>query len=166
MTHGEFDLPVRKLSPALDDFLVTALRNTIDNVTDFEACGLQRQRECLKDNVVTFDLATIAVQAEPIRKKSRSVDDLPDRLRRDSPRVPGPEHSDTASRFTSPSLSFGILPLTLVKAHQTIASSKIFHFVFVAAKRRLFSPRQRHTDGVAGKARWTPKVGLLRLLTE
>jgi hypothetical protein len=37
LTHGELNLSVGKLSPALDDFLVPALRNTIDNLTDFEA---------------------------------------------------------------------------------------------------------------------------------
>src|SRR5580692_8421293 len=90
MTHGELNQPVGKLSPALDDFLVSALRNAIDNVTDFEARRLQGQSECLRDNVVIFDLATVAMQAGPIRKKSRSIHHCFDRLRRYCPRVAGP----------------------------------------------------------------------------
>jgi hypothetical protein len=35
---------------------------------------------------------------------------------------------------------------------QPIASFKIFHFVFVVAKRRLFSTRNRHTDGGRGRS--------------
>jgi hypothetical protein len=71
MTHGEFDLAVGKLSPALDDFLIPALRKTLDDVTGLETRRLQRQRERLKDNVIVFDLATVALQAEKVRKKSR-----------------------------------------------------------------------------------------------
>jgi hypothetical protein len=42
------------------------------------------------------------------------------------------------------------------RRHQIIALPKIFHFVFVAAKRRLFSAWNRHADGTAAKVRWTP----------
>ena len=90
MTHGELNQPVGKLSPALDNFLVPPPRNTIDNITDFEARRLQGQRECLKDNVVIFDLAAVAVRSEPIRKTSLSIHDFSDRLRRDYPREAGP----------------------------------------------------------------------------
>jgi hypothetical protein len=89
MTHGELNLPVGKLPPALDDFLVSALRNAMDDVADFEARRLQRQRKCLRDNFVIYDLATVAVQAEPIRNKSRSIRGFFDR-RRDCRRVSRP----------------------------------------------------------------------------
>src|ERR1700677_3176356 len=61
----------------------------MDDVTGFEARRLQRQRECLKDIFVIFDSATVAVQAEPIRNKSRSIDSFFDRRRRDGRRVSG-----------------------------------------------------------------------------
>jgi hypothetical protein len=104
MTHGEFNLPVGKLSPALDDFLVSALRNTMDNATDFEACRLQRQREGLKGNFVALDFAAVAVHTEPIRKKSRSIRDFFDRLRRDWRRVSGPAQLRRNLAFHCPEL--------------------------------------------------------------
>ena len=68
---------------------------------------------------------------------------------------PGRRSSDTTSRFTSLSLSFGILPLTLMKGcEQIIALSKIFHFVFVSAKRRLFSPWNRHAGELVFYVYW------------
>jgi hypothetical protein len=67
VTDGEFDLPVGELSPAIDDFLVPALRHIIDDVTDRETRRLQRQRECLKQSVIFFDCATFAKHTIPIR---------------------------------------------------------------------------------------------------
>jgi hypothetical protein len=69
----------------------------------------------------------------------------------------GRRNFGATSRFTALSLSFDILlTIAMNGGHQTIASSRIFHFVFVAAKRKLFSPPNRHADGAAAKARWTP----------
>jgi hypothetical protein len=140
MTHGELNLPAGKLPPALDDFPDTALRNAIDNATDFQARRLKRQRECLKENVIILDLPAVAVQAEPIRKKPRSIHDFFDRLRRDCPRVSAPAQLRRSCAFHFPELIVRHLAAHSHEwRHQTIASFKIFHFVFVAAKRRLFS---------------------------
>jgi hypothetical protein len=65
MTHGELNLPAGKLPPALDDFPDTALRNAIDNATDFQARRLKRQRECLKENVIILDLRRCASGTDP-----------------------------------------------------------------------------------------------------
>src|ERR1700723_2209160 len=104
MTHGELDLPIGKLSPALDDFLVPALRNAMNDVADFPARRFQRQRECLKGNFVIFDSATVAVQAEPIRNKSRSIRGFFDRLRHDCRRVSGPAQLRRNRAFHCPEL--------------------------------------------------------------
>jgi hypothetical protein len=88
--HDELDLPVGKLPPALDDFLVPLLRNISDNCAGFVPRCLQRQRECFKDNVIIFDLATVVPQVEPIRNMLRSINDIPNRLRRNCLRAPRP----------------------------------------------------------------------------
>jgi hypothetical protein len=150
MTHGELNLPVGKLSPALDDFLIPALRNTANNATNFTTCRLQGQRHCFKDNVAIFDLATVAVRAEPIPKKLRSIHDFFDRLGRDWPRASVLAQLRRYLAFHCSQLIVRHLPIIALNGgYQNIASSKIFHFVFVAVKRRLFSPRNRHADGAA-----------------
>jgi hypothetical protein len=69
--HGERDLSIGKLSPALDDSQMAALRNAAENVTDLETRRLQRQRECLHCEVFVFSLATIALEARPVSEISR-----------------------------------------------------------------------------------------------
>jgi len=41
MTYRELNLAVGELSPALDDFVILAFRNAIDDVTDLETRRLQ-----------------------------------------------------------------------------------------------------------------------------
>jgi hypothetical protein len=141
LTHGELNLSVGKLSPALDDFLVPALRNTIDNLTDFEARRLQGQRECLKDNVAILDLATVAVQADAIRKKSRSIRDFFDRLRRDCPRASGPAQ---LRRYLA--LHFPEPIVRHLAAHRRNGATKLSlrwksSISFLSSQREGFSPR-------------------------
>jgi hypothetical protein len=145
--HGELDLPVGKLSPALDNFLVPALRSIIDNVTHLETRRLQGQRKRLNYNVIIFDPATVALQAGPIRKKSRSIHEILNRLFRNRVHVSGLAQLGRRRAFRFPGLIIRHLAAHCYECdRQAIAPYKIFHFVFAAAKRTLFSMRNRPAD--------------------
>jgi len=130
----------------------------MDDVTGFEARRLQR------GNVnVSRTFSSFSILRRSLYKRSRSETSRGRSMASLTGGVVtagayrGRRNFGATSRFTALSLSFDMLPtIAMNGGHQTIVSSRIFHFVFVAAKRRLFSPRNRRADGAAAKARWTP----------
>jgi hypothetical protein len=69
--------------------------------------------------------------------------------------------SDAAARFTSLSLSFDILPPTVMNGvPQAIASYEIFQFIFAAAKRRLFSAPKQGRSVILAPADETRPIGV------
>ncbi len=65
-TYRELDLPVGKLPPTLDYSEASPVRNTIEDVADFPARRLYRQRERLRGEIIVFDFAAIALCARPV----------------------------------------------------------------------------------------------------
>jgi hypothetical protein len=146
MAHGELYLSIGELSPALDDSLLTALRNATDNVTDFKTRRLQRQRECLPCEVLLFDLATVALEARQVSEISRPF------LENHCPLFERARTSGGWGTFTKVArltslclsifiyLSLDVPPLTTMNGnYQNIASSRIRNSVFARARRNLFS---------------------------
>jgi hypothetical protein len=130
----------------------------MDDVTGFEARRLQRGNVNVSRTFSSFSILrrSLYKRSRSETSRGRSIASLTGAVVT-AGAYRGRRNFGATSRFTALSLSFDMLPtIAMNGGHQTIVSSRIFHFVFVAAKRRLFSPRNRRADGAAAKARWMP----------